>query len=268
MDQSLPKQVPPSLTALGRRSLPVEIDVGGSRYTHRRTFKNDFFAVTAMYEGEAGRVLLKVGRQAGFMAVPLAWVGRLLAAREEAALERLADLDGIPRFIGRWGATGFVREFVEGHPLAKEERVADDFHARLRALIDEIHARGMAYVDLEKCENVLVGDDGRPYLFDFQIAWYVPESWGGELWPLRRLRRWFQAGDRYHLIKLQRRTRPDQLSPEVLAASYRRPWYMRAYGRMSRPLTWCRRVILDRLDPRRKHGERGRVHDEESMGVT
>lgn len=264
----MPKRVPPSLTALGRRTLPAEIEVGGNRYVHRQTFKNDFFAVTATYEGRSGRVLLKVGRQAGFWGIPLVWVGRLLAAREAAALECLVDLDGVPRLIGRWGATGIVREFVEGHPLAKGERVGDDFHVRLRSLVDQIHARGMAYVDLEKCENVLVGDDGRPYLFDFQIAWYVPARWGGELWPVRRLRRWFQAGDRYHLVKLQRRTRPDQLSPEALAGSYRRPWYLRVHGLVARPFTWCRRVILNRLDPRRKDGERGRVRDEKTMGVT
>ena len=85
----------------------------------------------------------------------------------------------------------------------------------------------MAYVDLEKCENVLVGDDGLPHLFDFQISWYWSRRWGGELLPLRVMRGWFQRGDRYHLIKLRRRTRPDQLSPEVLAASYRKPWYVR-----------------------------------------
>ena len=80
-------------------------------------------------------------------------------------------------------ATGIVREYIEGHPLARQERVPDAFHSRLRFQIDQLHARGMAYVDLEKCENVLVGDDGQPYLIDFQISWYLPARWGGELWP-------------------------------------------------------------------------------------
>jgi hypothetical protein len=248
--------------------LPPEIEVGSQRYALRRVFKNDFFAVTAMYEGNTERVLLKVGRQARFLLIPMKWVGRWLAAREEAALRRLAQVEGIPRFIARWGSTGFIREFVEGHPLTRGERVPDDFHARLAALVNEIHRREMAYVDLEKCENVLVSDDGRPYLFDFQIAWHVPRRWGGQLWPMRRLRAWFQAGDRYHLVKLQRRTRPDQLTAEDLAASYRRPWYVRVHRIVTNPFTWTRRRILDRVDPRRKTGERGRVIDEDPMGVT
>lgn len=268
MVQQLGKKAPPSLTALGRYALPKEIGFEGDRYVQRQIFKNDFFAVTAMYEGDGGKVILKVGRQGSFLLVPLGWVGRWLAAREEAAFERLRDVEGVPKLIGRWGETGLIREFIEGHPLARGERVSDDFHPRLRKLIDVIHDREMAYVDLEKCENVLVGDDGRPYLFDFQIAWYLPRRWGGGLWPARRLRRWLQQGDRFHLVKLQRRTRPDQLSPEVLKASYRRPWSIRVHRFITRPFTFLRRAILDRVDPHRRHGERGRVSDDRMVGVT
>ena len=82
-----------------------------------------------------------------------------------------------------------------------------------------------------------------------------------------RLRQWFQAGDRYHLLKLQRRTRPDQLAPEALAASYRKPWYLHVHGFVARPFTLCRRGILDRVDPRRKRGERGRVNENDLIGA-
>ena len=79
------------------------------------------------------------------------------------------------------------------------------------------------------------------------------------------LRRWFQRGDLYHLAKLQRRTRPDQMSPEALAASYRKPWYLRVHRFLTYPFTWCRRRVLDRLDPRRRVGERGRIAEEEAV---
>ena len=253
------KTVPPSLMALGKKSLPAEIRVLGLTYQQPRVFKNDFFAVTAMYDGPTGPVLLKVQRQARFLLLPMRWLGRLLAAREHAMLQHLADVKGVPRFLCRWESTGLIREYIPGHALQKGERVPDDFHARLRALIGEVHRRGMAYVDLEKCENVLVGDDGRPYLFDFQISWYLPVRWGGRLPPARLLRSWLQRGDLYHLAKLQRRTRPDQMSPEALAASHQKPWYTRVYTRVTRPLTWMRRQVLNRVDPRRKIGERGRV---------
>ena len=261
------RKTPPSLRALGRRSLPTVIEVDRQSYSQVRLFKNDFFAATALYEGPTGKVILKVQRQASFLLIPLGWVGRLLAAREAAALNRLSGVPGVPRLIGRWGRTGIVREYIEGRTLSPKEHVPDDFHERLRGLIETIHARDMAYVDLEKCENVLVGDDGRPYLFDFQIAWFLPRRWGGNLRPAGAFRRWLQAGDRYHLIKLQRRTRPDQLTPEALAASYRKPWFVRVHHFITRPFTRARRAVLNRIDPARKRGERGRIDDDEVPGV-
>lgn len=225
----------------------------------RHIFKNDFFAITALYNGECGKVILKIHRRAPFSFFPLRWLGRWLAARELAAFDRLRDVDGIPHVLGRYGPTGIVRDYIEGHPLARGQHVRDDFHTRLRSLIDTIHRRGMAYVDLEKCENVLVGDDGQPYLFDFQISWYLPARWGGELWPARGLRRWFQKGDLYHLGKLHRRTRPDQLTAQERIATYRKPWHIHVHRIFTWPLTRCRRLVLSRVDPRRTDGERGRV---------
>ena len=264
----MPRSTPPSLQALGGKPLPTSLTVGGRTYYHRKTFKNDFFAVTALYEGKAGKVVLKVGRQASFCLIPCKWVGRFLARREEWFLRQLDDLDGVPEFLGRWGDTGIVRHYLEGHPLQKKEHVADDFHPRLRALVQEIHRRGMAYVDLEKCENVVVGDDGRPYLIDFQIAWRGRPPGLAKLPPLSWLGACLQCGDLYHLVKLQRRTRPDQLSEEELAASYRKPWYVRLHRIVTAPLQRIRRAVLQRVDPRRGSGERGRVPDDDTLGVT
>jgi hypothetical protein len=231
----------------------VEID--GRRYHYARGFKHDFFAATGLYEGPHGRIVLKIGRRVPFFGVPMTWVGRYLARREADMFHRLADLDVVPRFTGMWGKGAMAHEYVPGHVLRKGERVPDDFFGRLQDAVAEMHARDMAYVDLEKCENVLVGDDGRPYLFDFQIAFRVPPSWR---WfpPARWLLRRFQQGDRYHLTKLQRRTRPDQLRPEVLAASYRRPFYVHVHRWLTRPFQAARRWVLRRVDPVRASGER------------
>ena len=252
---------------MGKRPLPSQIVLDERTYSHRQTYKNDFFAATALYEGAEQKVILKVERQASFFLIPLSWVGWILARREEAMLRRLDGVQGVPRFLGRWCKTGFIREFVEGSTLSGAGRLPDDFHGQLRALIATVHHEGMAYVDLEKRDNVLVGADGRPYLIDFQIAWYWPRRLGGDFGPARWIRAWLQAGDRYHLLKLQRRTRPDQLTPEQLAASYRKPWFVRAYTRLTRPFTLARRWVLSRVDPKRVKGERGRVDESTVMGA-
>jgi hypothetical protein len=205
MNQQSDHSVPANLTALGKRRIPMVVHANGRDYQWVRTFKNDFFAATALYEHPGEQVIIKFGRQASFWLVPLRWIGWILATREQASMEFLEGMPGIPRFIERADATIIVREYIKGHAMSKGERVPDDFHRRLRELVDEVHRRGMAYVDLEKCENVIVGEDGMPYLCDFQIAWYVPRRWGGELPPLTWIRAWLQRSDRYHLAKLHRR---------------------------------------------------------------
>ncbi len=267
VEKPLSKTPPAWLKALGDRPLPERIEAEGRAYALGRVFKNDFFAVTARYDlvdpsqGGPASVLLKIGRQARMFGLPLAWVGRMLTRREVAFLHLLEGIDGVPRYIGPWERTGLIREFVPGHALRKGEAVADDFHPRLAELVEAMHARGVAYVDLEKCENVLVGEDGRPHLFDFQISWHVPRRWGGALPPARWLLRRFQRADLYHLLKLKRRTRPDQLTAEELAASYRRPWYIRLHRLVADPLRAVRRRILGRIAPESRHGERGRVDE-------
>ncbi|MCP4594728.1 MAG: hypothetical protein GY842_28685 [bacterium] len=253
----MPRQLPPSLRALGRVSLPDVVDVPTGRFHFVRMFKHDFFAATAMYEGDSGRAVLKVGRKADFLGLPLGWVGRMLTRRETAAYQRLQHLDSVPRYLGTWGGHGFLHEYVEGQPLSKHLVVPDDFFARLRAAVAQLHAQDMAYVDLEKPQNVILGDDGRPYLIDFQISWSLPRRFGGKLWPFRSILRSLQEADRYHLTKLQRRIRPDQLSSSELAESYRRPWYIRAHHWLTWPATALRRRTLERLDPNRADGERG-----------
>ena len=264
----MPEKKPPNfLQALGREPLPAEITVGEESCSLQKVFKHDFFAVTAVYASKNQKVILKIGRKASLFGLPLGWIGRLHAWHESTMYQALSDVQAVPRFLGRFGKHGFIHEYIEGHELHKGEQVADDFFETLYAAIDTIHQRKMAYVDLEKCENVLVGDDGKPYLIDFQIAYHLPRKYGGELWPIRWLRRRLQQSDLYHLRKLQRRTRPDQLSEQELRESYRKPVHVRAHAFVTRPFTLLRRRILNRLDPRRKSGERGRIHQDPPCAV-
>lgn len=252
----------PALRALGRGSFPPGVEIDGRVYTFERGLKHDFFAATALYACGAGKIVLKIGRRAHFLGVPLGWIGRFLARHEAHLYRRFADLEVVPRFVGMWGDDAIAHEYVAGHVLRKNERVADDYFARLRRALEVMHSRDVAYVDLEKCENVLVGDDGRPYLFDFQISWFLPRKYGGHLPPARWLLNWLQQGDLYHLRKLQRRTRPDQLTEAELAESYRRPFHVHLHGWLTRPLQRARRAVLARIDPSSERGERGRFPDE------
>lgn len=253
------KKTPTSLLALGATPPPQRVSVAGGEYRFVRFFKHDFFAGTALYESAAGKVVVKFGRQAPILGFPGTWIGKLLAGHEARLYQLVGDLDAVPTFLGRVGPTGIAHVYVEGGPLDRDRRVPDDFFDRLRSVIAAVHERRMAYVDLEKRQNVLVGSDGRPYLIDFQISWHVPRAWGGELFPARWIRRRLQEADRYHLLKLQRRVRRDQLSAAQIEASYRRPFHVNVHRWLTRPLLRMRRAVLDRIDPRRGDGERGTV---------
>lgn len=253
------KQLPSSLRALGRAAPPESIQVGGNQYHLIRCFKHDFFACTALYQGPAGKIVLKLGRQANICGLPAQWIGRILARHEAACYQALADLEAVPRLLGRWGPTGIVHEFVDGQPLSRHLSVPDDFFDRLERAIETIHVRDMAYVDLEKPQNVLLGVDGKPYLIDFQISWCLPAKYGGATAPARWLRRRLQEGDRYHMLKLRRRFRRDQMTTEQLRDSYRKPFWIELHARLTVPLLKIRRSTLDRLDPARQTGERGTI---------
>jgi RIO-like serine/threonine protein kinase len=111
-------------------------------------------------------------------------VARRLAARERAALGVLAGLDGVPALLddariaelpsldGAVPARGQVvlRAWLAGRPLSAAERLPRDFFERLDELVQALHARGVCHNDLHKEQNVLVGEDGRPALLDFQLA--------------------------------------------------------------------------------------------------
>jgi hypothetical protein len=232
------------LRALGRQDLPCSLEIAGQPYHLERTFKHDFFAATGLYAGAAGKVVLKMGRTAPLLGFPLDWIGGFLS-RHEARMYRLAQrIEGVPRFMRVYRETGLIHEFVEGRPLAKEDVPDDAFFPSLHRMLNEIHSRGAAYVDLEKRENILVGADGRPYLIDFQISWHWPENRGGKTWVARLILDVLQTSDHYHLLKHWRRSRPDQLEKDEYGLSYEAPIWIRWHRAIFRPLTLLRRQIL------------------------
>lgn len=164
--------------------------------------------------------------------------------REARLFERTKTVAAVPPFLGTWGETGILHEYVEGGPLTKNDELDDQFFPRLADILDKIHALDVAYVDLEKRENILLGSDGRPYLIDFQISWYLPPNRGGKTWIARKILHILQASDRYHLYKHWRRARPDQLDEAQIAKSYQAPFWIRWHRAVFRPITRLRRYIL------------------------
>ncbi len=249
-----------SLRALGNGELAGEIRLAdGSRYVRSRMLQHGFFAATGLYSGPRGTIVLKAGREASFFGLPLHWLGRWLANRELEMYARCAGIEGVPGDGERIDDTRFVRSYVEGHSLERGERVDDAFFPRLESLVAQIHARDMAFVDLQKCANVLVDTSGRPWLVDFQTAWHWPareQRRGGQRLIPDRLGRYilrrFQAADRFHVLKHWRRCRPDSISPEALESTHHPDSWTRAHRIVHNRWRALRQKLRERRDSKRR----------------
>lgn len=238
--------------ALGHAGLPATVDAAGVTYELERTVKHDFWAATGFYlpapgsPADARRVVVKINRRVGMLGLPLRWTGWKLRRREVRAYAKLQDLPNVPRLLGPVADTGFVHSYVEGEPLRKGRAVPDGFFDELMRLIDTLNERKLAYLDTNKPENILLGNDGRPYLIDFQIS-LDADAW----WP-RWLGRWMlrsaYRADVYHVLKQKKRFRPDLVTAAELQRIEDRGWAIRLHRALTKPYFMIRRPIMRRLE--------------------
>jgi len=234
------------MRALGREGLPETFELAGRTYRLTRSVKHDFVAATGFYQDSAGkRVVLKISRTVRFAGIPLRWMGKKVCRREMRFYQKLQDLPNVPKLMGQVGPTGFVHEYAEGRPLSKHKPVPDGFFQQLQELLEELHRRDIAYVDTNKPENILLGDDGRPHLIDFQISCDLETvgNWFIGRWILHLL----QREDFYHVLKHKRRLRPDELSEEEREHAQRRSLLIRLHRIIFKPYFFVRRRLFRRL---------------------
>jgi hypothetical protein len=189
--------------------------IAGIDYSVVRILKEDAYALTLLCQGPVGKVVLKRSRFLwfGFLRPPR-FLERFLARKEISNYRRVDGISGVPRFLGEVGPDSHLHEWIEGTTLnVYEERVKDTFFDDLDRIVADVHARDLAYVDLAKDENIVVSEEGDPYLIDFQVC----SDFGAARGPLAPVRRWLgrklQREDRYHLLKHRHRYRPDQVRP-------------------------------------------------------
>ena len=241
--------------ALGVEGPPAEARIAQRAYHLDRIVKHDFWAATAFYtEAVTGRrAVLKFGRNRRIGILPMHWAGRFLVSRESHFYRRLADVPAVPHFLGLvdrpWIAFG--HDYIEGQPVSQthEQRLNESFFMSLAAVLEQLHDRGVAYIDLHKEQNILVDPAGQPHLIDFQISYDRDSRFLGLRLP-RPIRNWlFSLGvraDRYHLVKHKKFRRPDLLSDQERNAVERRVWFIRLHAALVWPYRFVRRRLLKR----------------------
>ena len=238
--KSLLKQLQCDMYACGRAGLPQEINCGGKSWQLETILKHDFFACTGRYHRAQTdeQLVLKISRLQSFLGIPCAWFGRFLRNREVKILKQLEDINQFPNVIKLYGRSGVVYRYIKGKTLDEDPSVPDDFFDQLRALLETIHQRNICYMDLNKRGNILIGQDGRPYVIDFQISLLLPAKW------CNCLRNAFQKEDLYHLLKHKRKFRPDLLNEQEYALAKRPSFLIRIHRAIAFPFQKLRRSIL------------------------
>ena len=172
--QHATRKRPSVLHALGQSEPALLVTVDGMLYERIEIFKHDSWAATAAYASFDGQTIVcKFNRQAPIGWIPMRWLGRFLGYRERYFLQALAGVPGIPKVFREVKANGrnlpnvVAHEFIPGEPLSLASNLRSDFFDNVKLVLAELHKRRIAYCDLHKQENVIVGEDGSPYLIDF-----------------------------------------------------------------------------------------------------
>jgi RIO-like serine/threonine protein kinase len=163
-------------------------------------------------------------------------IGRLLVRREVGGLRRVDGIAGAPNGAFRVDAHALAYRYVPGLTLRHTAKAAigPDYFPQLERGILEMHGSArVVHLDLRNAHNILVGDDGRPSLLDFQ-------SYLGTRWLPPPLRRFVERIDLAAIYKHWHRRSPETMGAERTAAlasmNRLRPiWVLRGYIGQSRP---------------------------------
>ena len=111
------------------------------------------------------------------------FIGAVSNLREAYIYRKLHGLRGIPQFLGFVDRYAIAVAYIPGRNASElnQGELTPLFFKKLKEIIDAIHDRGVVLCDLRNIKNVMVGDDGEPYLIDFSTA--------------------FQKGGRFNFLK-------------------------------------------------------------------
>ena len=143
-------------------------------------------------------------------------VSPILVRREFGAMRNLTGVKSVPRLLGRIDRYALAMEHIPGTSLEhiKPGVLDNKFYADLRKAVDEMHASGIAHCDLRSRGNVMIGDDGQPYLVDFAACVFR----GRGINPFFRwLFRQFVIADDNAVLLIKRRLSPELLTDQEKA---------------------------------------------------
>ncbi len=105
-------------------------------------------------------------------------LGRMGLHREQRIYRRLDGMPFVPRYLGRLDKDAIMLERVDARPIQEFGKTDIDaaFFDDLGECVARLHDRGVVHMDLRHRSNLLVGEDSKPRIIDFEAAVYVGRS--------------------------------------------------------------------------------------------
>lgn len=107
--------------------------------------------------------------------------GKLFVHREGTALRKLNDNHSIAKNIIFLSGCTLAFDFIKGNSLRKlpDKSVSIEYFIELEKNVKKMHKKDIVHLDLRNLGNIIMGDDGYPYIIDFQSyisVKYLPEK--------------------------------------------------------------------------------------------
>lgn len=122
-----------------------------------------------LYEQDGHKLVVKEAA-GGFFS---GWFHRRMLRREANAYQLMQGVAGVPHSPGMLDNRYLLLEYIDGESFMQARHHLSDseaFFSRLRQIISDFHAVGVAHGDLKRKDNTLVTADERPFVIDFGTA--------------------------------------------------------------------------------------------------
>ncbi|WP_319370139.1 hypothetical protein [uncultured Ilyobacter sp.] len=110
-------------------------------------------------------------------------LGRFMAKMEYNTIKLLEGTPGVASEAFLLGKYSVVFSYVRGTPLSeiqkKDIKLPKEFFIELEKRVREMHKRDLVHLDLRNLGNIIKGEDGNPYIIDFQsslVTKYLPKK--------------------------------------------------------------------------------------------
>ncbi|MDR2981486.1 MAG: hypothetical protein LBV12_04475 [Puniceicoccales bacterium] len=100
--------------------------------------------------------------------------GRFCISQEYRAMKRMEGVKGVTPAAYRLASLTVAYHYIKGIPLSelseRRMKLPAEFFTKMETLVATMHQRGLVHLDLRNMGNILAGDDGAPYMIDFQSS--------------------------------------------------------------------------------------------------